>query len=328
MRNTKRLIVGLAIFILSCDKKEDLALLMAANPANFNCDEYEIVCEQTDYSPFNDMMRVLQSNSYQSYELMLRFWNHCHLHEKSQTYSTLQNVNLVQYWLGGDVESFERQLNGIATVVHESYHTVSSAPDDPAMDCNEVFQAEKYWYLRDEPIKVKSTEKVLPVTAIATDVLARFRGALRYEIYIKEGNAGDIFGLLNEFAAYYFGNKAAFDVWPEYKKRYLGSKDSDYIDAWYEQIIGSLEAYYEFKYYIAVYMANIKRHHKTFYKEMESNKEFWMVFNLVDQKYSNLIKEYESFLIAEILLNDYKEDKVSIHNQAYLDALNKLDWKP
>ncbi|TNE55589.1 MAG: hypothetical protein EP338_02120 [Bacteroidetes bacterium] len=101
-----------------------------------------------------------------------------------------------------------------------------------------------------------------------------------------------IYGLLEEFNAYYYGNLAAFELMEYYQKKY-----PDNEDAWEDfehSVLGDAVAYYEFKLFMAWYLEYAKKNERKSFHYSMDNMPLRVCYTLLDNKYQALISAIES----------------------------------
>lgn len=99
-----------------------------------------------------------------------------------------------------------------------------------------------------------------------------------------------IYGLLEEFSAYYFGNLAIYEMYEYYLNR--GAKQE--IEIWKDykaEVQEEWIAYYEFQLFISWYLIYAKKNYPTMYKQLYENNALRIVYTLIEQKYATLLKE-------------------------------------
>ncbi|MEX0596415.1 MAG: hypothetical protein WD512_07925, partial [Candidatus Paceibacterota bacterium] len=136
-------------------------------------------------------------------------------------------------------------------------------------------------------IKVKhtSTFKSRKIVKIIPDSCKTFR----FDLYIdtKSNHVTQhygIYGLLDEFLAYYKGVKAKYD---------FKSTINDSI--YFAGIVTSeMQAYYEFKYYIISYLIYAEDNHSRKFNRIINNNDFKEVFEYVDSNFAILVNKFIS----------------------------------
>ena len=101
-----------------------------------------------------------------------------------------------------------------------------------------------------------------------------------------------IYGLLEEFSAYYFGNLASYELFDYYANKYQ-KDDKDAWSDYFSEAKGDLVAYYEFQLFIAWYMDYAKDKHPKMYSEIINNKALKVVYTLIQNKFETLGSDIE-----------------------------------
>ncbi|MES2587899.1 MAG: hypothetical protein V4622_02895 [Bacteroidota bacterium] len=96
-----------------------------------------------------------------------------------------------------------------------------------------------------------------------------------------------IYGLLEEFSAYYFGDLAAYELYDYYLAKFPKS-DKDSWASYYDEAKSDLVAYYEFQFFIATYLTYAKEKHQNMYADFHKNKHLKVVYSLIQDKYERL----------------------------------------
>jgi hypothetical protein len=103
-------------------------------------------------------------------------------------------------------------------------------------------------------------------------------------------NVLGIYGLLDEWVAYYHGTKTDVHMYKWYEEH---SKNT--VEDWrnYFSTVGSvINAYVEFKFYCLAYLLHAQKHKPEVYQGIITNPEFIEVFMIVNQRYGKLVNEY------------------------------------
>lgn len=115
---------------------------------------------------------------------------------------------------------------------------------------------------------------------------------------VKDG----IYGLLNEFTAYYQGVHAALEIYPHVKAAY-GIEDYEPIVSFLQHQSSEIYAYHEFRLFMAWYIYFAEKKHPDVYKSCIENQNLKIAITLVDQLYLKTIEDYKSIrqnLVDEI----------------------------
>ncbi len=152
-----------------------------------------------------------------------------------------------------------------------------------------------YAYFLDAKTKVLVKQTDVFFTSEIRDIIPEHLHTLRYKTYIEsnpdlECEFNGVYGLLNEFNAYYQGTKASVDLY----HFYLQKEDitaNDWL-LFMESINASYVSYLEFKYYILKYLQFAKVVDEQVYLDIIHNENFKKVFNHIDVNFSKLISDY------------------------------------
>lgn len=109
-----------------------------------------------------------------------------------------------------------------------------------------------------------------------------------------------IYGLLEEFNAYYYGAEAAYELYDYFLEKYGEVNSSPWKD-YKHAVMSEALAYYEFNLFFGWYMVYAKQKHPDVYEGISSNKAFRVVYTLLQDKFANLLN------MAEKRLNTVKE---------------------
>lgn len=92
-----------------------------------------------------------------------------------------------------------------------------------------------------------------------------------------------VYGILEEFSAYYFGAEAAFEHYDFYLTTY-GKDKEDIWETYTQELEGELVAFYEFQLFMGWYLNFAKEKHPKMYTEIHNNKAFKVVYSLILDK--------------------------------------------
>jgi len=209
-------------------------------------------------------------------------------------------------------------LAKIEVVIHESTHRFCG------MD-------ERFIVSPTEYIDVQKT-KVIRTSLIADDMINRndaIQDLQLFNLYVNNRNSasdvGGIYGLMDEYCAYYNGVSAAWILYKEFKKeeklacvsngiylpdgRVLRYTIEDSISKWYKDrkedvgidALGHMDAFYEFNSFIAAYLIYVQEYHPNIYNDIMNNTEFLRAYAIVTNNYQQL---------AEKIQNEFPENKI------------------
>lgn len=178
---------------------------------------------------------------------------------------------------------------GIDISVHETFHAYSVSGREKNSE----------WIYAGNGKKNKVTyTKVFDTKQIASSIPKKLR-TFRYSTYIDvtdenmASNKEGVYGLLNEYSAYYYGMKTQMAMF-DYLKDQKASVD-DYAKLVQLSASDRL-AYAEFRYYILSYMLYAKGKYPDIYKKIVKNKSFTTTFSLIDRKFYNQVNDMDSLI--------------------------------
>ena len=193
--------------------------------------------------------------------------------------TTASGLDFMIWFMGGSI------ISGMDTAVHETYHLYTFSQ-------NSGFYGERIYigdgksYDVDYSI-VYQGGPFTKTEEMAKQIPAQLR-TFRYGEYVAPGadpdaNTKGVFGLLNEFTAYYWGLETMNSL-----AQFLIDSDAG-ASAWkpYVTSIGNnLTAYAEFKYWTLRYMLYIKSANPTLYQEILDNKNYCAAYRDADAAFS------------------------------------------
>lgn len=177
-------------------------------------------------------------------------------------------------------------LDDIAVAVHEECHGYTNLT-------NNSIHSKVFYLGNGKSVTVKLTD-VFYTREMASSIPEKLR-TFRFSTYVGDAgkNAGSnffgVYGLLDEFTAYYYGTKTRCNLYDYYMTYAQSAYDwFDYI----RDVQSHYFSYAEFRYYILKYLIYAKDHYKSVYDSIMANREFKTVFNTIDQKFNDLIQDY------------------------------------
>ncbi len=119
----------------------------------------------------------------------------------------------------------------------------------------------------------------------------------RYDTYVggEPGNSSTlegIYGFLNEFSAYYHGNKADMDLLAYYETLCPYSDARCWTEKYLSHFQSTLYAYYEFRLFIAWYLIYAEQHNQKVFTDFIKNQSLRVVYTLLDDLFEKQVREY------------------------------------
>ena len=247
---------------------------------------------------YGEVKRLLQASSPYGYRVLADY------EEAPSQFQTGERRLIISKtdpsrWLQG--RSWDELFSACVVMVHETMHGLSRLLAST--------RSEKIGSLVVRPevgrdLLVLSTE-IFPSRAFASSAIPALQKSPRFANYItsKEPSLGTqvsgVYGLLDEFNAYYSGSRVACDLVGHFLKKpeSLGNGP-----AWVKQLgsaSGMLLPHQEFRGYILSYLAFAEKHHRKIYEEILSNETFIRGYRAIDSAFETLAKDfYTSFPAA------------------------------
>lgn len=188
------------------------------------------------------------------------------------------------WWTGS------RQIvDAVDVGVHEEFHELSYM--------NMPYNSENIYIGNGKSIQVPIT-RVFRSSKAASTMPADLR-TQRWSLYVgnpEPDMASDVqgvYGLLNEFTAYYWGMHAQLALFPYFQS---GNATPDQWRSFVNQCANDRLAYAEFKYYMLKYMLYAKQHSRSVYNEILSNQKFLKAYQTIEKSFASQIRIFEKRL--------------------------------
>jgi hypothetical protein len=195
-------------------------------------------------------------------------------------------------------------MEALNTIVHESMHGLTSrlpysllkAQGESYYNFKDSYSA--FYINKDSSFLVRHSP-VFNSNKISNEIPKALR-TFRFKPYIAPrsntlgSQANGIYGLMDEWNAYYFGTKAALDLFDYYK-----SKSTQNYEVFLDHVsnlAGTYYAYYEFKYFILKYLEYAKANDQAVFDGIMANHEFRVAFTSINDRFSGLLNQFEERL--------------------------------
>jgi hypothetical protein len=229
-------------------------------------------------------------------------------------------TNAFEQYIDGHSE--EQMIKDYGTVIHELLHGYDDSE----------FEAHHYFIAPGSKVEV-SIGKYYNSKELNSYVRKGTQDSVfRYGLYIGgrsdlHGKAVDlnkgtdsevmsvnlgIYGILEEYNAYYHDNQAVYELYEYYVKTF-GSNNSEAMTTYMGMAEKGTVACYEFRLFVGWYIVNAKKKHPEIYEDMLSNKALRAVFTMIDSKYEALIQQIAA-------------RKESLSGKLQADAFSMLDF--
>ena len=184
----------------------------------------------------------------------------------------------------------------MGTAVHETYHLYANAMTYQILARDDRFAApfgEHTCDLGDGLIHIVQSENFPAREMDAT--FPQDARTFRYETYVSPSResqstqAEGVYGLLDEFTAYYFSARTSVDFWPWIRDE--SPININLMVAYVVDLHESWVPYAEFKLYILHYLLHAKTHHPEMYEGIIASQGFREAFRATDEAYSSLLND-------------------------------------
>ncbi len=209
----------------------------------------------------------------------------------SNAYSILNKKTYDYYirWATGN--GHYRVLSSYAVVVHETCHIINGDIGG--------FWNKGYYISPKIEIKV-STTKVFNSSELDNIIPYNWKNKIfRYKTYMIGSDEDEdissitdgIYGLMDEFDAYYQSTRAVVELYPYYKSIAFNSEPY-YLTLYISNCYSAVFAYNEFRLFIAWYLKYAKKNHPDIYQAIIKNKKLKAAYTLIDNGYEKVVKQY------------------------------------
>ena len=221
-------------------------------------------------------------------------------------------------YISWNMESNEKIVYGnMNTIIHESVHGFNKGPSRHTRGSEFLKFTHRVLVSPYKFIDYEGKD-VIKSYKIVDDILAnnpKIVGLFRFDTYIGENgstssNVSGIYGLLEEFSAYYHGCNASFMIYNNLKKEniiqyYDWDKDdgSTYDTLIMENVwltvdvaqscMSHYSSYYEFNVFIGAYLTYVKKNHPVMYDEILDNQAFRRAYSIIDRNFHQLAIKME-----------------------------------
>ncbi len=241
------------------------------------------------------MYSLIETHNPPVYEMLTTLAKLPSKYKINQMTITTGKITKPEKWLRGSTAEDIR--GSLKTVVHESIHSftsyysyqflTSNAPDN--FKFGDDYSA--FFIDQNNTLIVKHTE-VYNSNELKRDIPKALR-TFRYSPYIApKTNLGSqkqgVYGLLDEFNAYYQGTLMSFKLFPIYEE--LGQDNPRAYQDYLQNMSSIRMAFYEFKYYLLTYLNRAKTDYPEQYESFLQNTNLRKAYTLVHDRYEELLE--------------------------------------
>ena len=218
-------------------------------------------------------------------------------------YNSVVNGKTIPY--GGDTSvSFPHKLN---TLLHETTHRYNKIDWGWDKDLRHRYMITPGHDLWARHTKLYSSCEFIAI--VPKDAPSKI---FRYGTYVGtnsevSANSWGIYGMMDEFSAYYNGTRSNWIGYQTAKAK--GDKVS--LKIFEEGCLSTYFAWYEFRTFTGWYLLYAKQKYPEIYKETMGNPEIVKVFTELDREFGDLVTKIEKEFKESWLIEQYEKDYVS-----------------
>jgi hypothetical protein len=225
---------------------------------------------------------------------------------------------------GDDITSWWKS-SGETTIVGELDTAVHEECHEYMFNTYPGSNGETIYTGNKNKINVTYTD-VYPSKEMAATIPSNLR-TFRYSTYVGNptenlaSNVTGIYGLLNEFSAYYWGMHSEMQMYDYFVDN---NASVDLWTSYIQQCVSDELAYAEFKYYMLKYMTYAKSHYPDIYTDIMGNEKLKAAYTIIESKFAAQIKKFNNQLsdIAGLINKkgtkaEYTGNELRIYKTAY-----------
>jgi len=232
------------------------------------------------------------NKSFKDEKAKSQFFLHLADNYNSNALSILKSTKKYQdytRWANG--KKHDEMLRNYGTVIHETCHGYNFSIGG--------FEGAGYFIAPDIQIVATKT-KVFKSNELDKEIPKEWKkNIFRYKTYVK-GETGmiaissitdGIYGMMDEFDAYYQDTRAIIELFDYYKTFASYSAPEDWTN-YLSNCYSNVYAYYEFRLFMAWYLKHAKKKYPEIFKNIIQNKKLKVIYSLVNNGYIKTIEKY------------------------------------
>lgn len=280
----------------------------------FICTSVASIYAATISNPKNFIMNTMKKYSPTGYHILKKT---AEAPGKYETPDYTINMGSADFMMYIDSREETGLVHKVNLIVHEMCHdyTKRMVPFVSGKATGDITDYFAFYVGAKETVLVKKT-KIFITNKMASSFPKDLR-TFRFNDYINNtseylgSQVNGVYGLLDEYNAYYHGTKSTTDMYPYFKNKMPQTRKT--WEKYIENIGDSLLGCYEFKLYTLKYILYAEKRYPHIYKKIVSNKQFKKVFTKIDKNVDGLIKTYNKNIlnICTILKGRGLDSKIS-----------------
>ena len=251
--------------------------------------------ESRALSPRETILQLLKDYSPTGYYIVNQYETAPEEVEFQKWKTKFKKSDFMNFVRGDSIEDLLRSIN---TVVHETAHSyilVKAYQLCKDRKGKSIPGYDAYYIGNETNITVKKTP-TFNTTEIIGSIPEPLR-TFRFKTYVSDesdknirSKTAGVYGLLDEYHAYYHGTKAAFDLYPYYRDKMPESPEKWHN--YFYGVNGSFAASMEFEFYILKYLQYAKANYPKIYRDILHNKDFCAAFFAIKKNHAQLAEDY------------------------------------
>ena len=218
-------------------------------------------------------------------------------------YNALVGNKMIMY----DGDTNIRFPDELETLIHESTHRYNKEVWEWGKNFNHRYMVTPGHDLWARHTKLYASNEFIAI--VPKDAPTKI---FRYGLYVGpdshvSANSWGIYGMMDEFSAYYNGSRSA---WIGYHLA-KSSGDKKAMAIFEQRCLGTYFAWYEFRTFMGWYLTYAKMKHPDVYKETMENREIAKVFAELDREFGDLATKAEKEFSESWILDQYEKEYVS-----------------
>ena len=204
-------------------------------------------------------------------------------------------------YVGGELAPWDKKssdkiiLAEIGTVVHESTHGFTHGIK------------ERYVVSETSFIEIEETD-IVKSNLIVDDMIKRnpkVKDMFRFDTYVNttrnmSSSVDGIYGLMNEYCAYYNGTLTSFILFEVFKEKKSDNESEEILfrdieDKLALSMMSSVTAFYEFNSFIGAYLMYVEENHEQVYKDIINNTALVTAYSTVTTNFNSLTQEIHNY---------------------------------
>jgi len=218
-------------------------------------------------------------------------------------YNAMSGKKIIMY----DGDTNIRFPDELETLIHESTHRYNKEVWEWGKNFNH-----RYMVTPGRDLWARHTKLYRSCEFIAIAPKDAPSRIFRYGLYVGpdshvSANSWGIYGMMDEFSAYYNGSRSAWIGYHLAKSR--GDKKS--MEIFEQRCLGTYFAWYEFRTFAGWYLTYAKLKHPDVYKETMENRDIAKVFAELDREFGDLAEKAEKEFSESWILEQYEKEYIS-----------------